>query len=157
MQLDLTHRFAVKGRKAEPRPVFFTVSDPAPAAWADLGFDPPKLDPSLASVHSGGSADAKPTIAAGKELATRYGCIACHSTDGKLEGHSGPSWKGLHGSPRTFADGSTRTADDAYLIESMLEPNKVIVKGYALGMGSYSGVLSESEIQSIVLFIRSLE
>jgi hypothetical protein len=39
----------------------------------------------------------------------------------------------------------------------MIEPNKVIVKGFSLGMGSYSGVLSESEIQSIVLFIRSLK
>lgn len=157
MQLELTHRFAVKGNKAEGKSVFFTVSDPAPAEWVDLGFDVPKLDSSLASVHPGGSTDAKPTIEAGKELATRYGCIACHSTDGKLEGHSGPSWKGLHGSQRTFTDGSTRTADDAYLIESLLEPNKVIVKGYALGMGSYSGVLSDSEIQSIVLFIRSLK
>ena len=157
MQLEISHHFAVKGTKGESGSVFFTVSGPAPAAWPELGFDPPELDPALATVHAGGAADTKPTVEAGKELATRYGCIACHSTDGKLEGHSGPSWKGLHGSRRTFTDGSSRTADDAYLIESMTEPNKVIVKGYSLGMGSYSGVLSEAEMRSIALFIRSLK
>lgn len=159
MQLELIHQFAVKGVKtAAPQSVYFTVSTPEPAAWADLGFEAaPKLDASVASVHGGGAANAAPTVEAGRELSTRFGCIACHSLDGKQEGHSGPTWKGLHGSKRSFTDGSNRTADDAYLIESMVEPNKVIVKGFALGMGSYSGVLSESEMQSIVLFIRSLE
>ena len=157
MQLEISHRFAVKGSKAEPRSVFFTVSAPPPAAWSELGFEVPRLDASAAAVHGIGSPDAKPTAEAGKELATRYGCIACHSIDGRQEGHSGPTWKGLHGSERAFTDGSTRAADDAYLIESMLEPNKVIVKGFALGMGSYSGVLSESEIRSIVLYIQSLK
>jgi len=157
MQLEISHRFALKGSKAEPRSVYFTVSNPAPAAWAELGFEPPKLDPSVASVQMDASANAKPTVEAGKELATRYGCIACHSIDGKQEGHSGPTWKGLHGAQRAFTNGTSRTADDAYLVESMTEPNKVIVKGFSLGMGSYSGVLSESEMQSIVLFIRSLK
>ncbi|QJE98381.1 c-type cytochrome [Luteolibacter luteus] len=157
MQLEISHRFAVKGSKPEARSVFFTVSAPAPAMWNELGFEVPELDPSIAVVHGGGAADAVPTAEAGMDLATRYGCIACHSTDGKLEGHSGPSWKGLHGSQRSFTDGTSRMGDDAYIIESMTEPNKVIVKGYALGMGSYSGVLSEAEMQSIVLFIRSLK
>lgn len=156
MQLELAHGFTVKGMKPETRSVFFTVSDPAPAAWAALGFEPPRLDASVAAVHAS-AADAKPTVEAGKELSTRYGCIACHSIDGKQEGHSGPTWKGLHGSKRVFTDGSSRSADDAYLIESMIAPNKLIVKGFALGMGSYSGVLSESEMRSIVLYIESLK
>jgi cytochrome c551/c552 len=157
MQLEISHEFTVKGTKPVPRSVYFTVSDSPAADWAALGFDAPKLDPGVASVHASASANATPTVEAGKELATRYGCIACHSIDGKQEGHSGPTWKGLHGSQRSFTNGSSRAADDAYLIESMVDPNKVIVKGFSLGMGSYSGVLSESEMKSIVLFIRSLK
>jgi hypothetical protein len=38
-----------------------------------------------------------------------------------------------------------------------LEPAKSIVEGYALGMGSYAGVLSEVELESILLYIRSLK
>jgi len=157
MQLEISHRFHVKGGKEEPRSVFFTVSAPPSAAWAALGFDAPKLDASVASIHGSATTNATPTVELGKELATRYGCIACHSLDGAKEGHSGPTWKGLYGSERRFTKGAPRKADDAYLIESMLDPGKAIVEGFSLGMGSYAGVLSDSEQQSIVLFIKSLK
>ncbi|MEK7951263.1 c-type cytochrome [Luteolibacter soli] len=157
MQLEVSHRFCVKGGKDQVRSVFFTVSAPPAATWAALGFDAPKLDASAASVHASPTANATPTAELGKELATRYGCIACHSLDGTKEGHSGPTWKGLYGSERRFTKGEPRKADDAYLLESMLDPGKAIVEGYSLGMGSYAGVLSDSEQQSIVLFIKSLK
>jgi cytochrome c2 len=157
MQLEVSHRFHVKGAKEELRSVFFTVSAPPSAEWASLGFDVPKLDATVAKVHGSETANATPTAELGKEVATRYGCIACHSLDGAKEGHSGPTWKGLYGSERRFTKGAPRKADDAYLIESMLDPGKAIVEGYSLGMGSYAGVLSDSEMQSIVLFIKSLK
>jgi cytochrome c2 len=158
MQLEVSCSFAPSGAKAQPRSVFFTVASPPPADWAALGFDPPQLDGSVASVHNTAPADGKPTAEWGKDLATRYGCIACHSTDGAKEGHSGPTWKGLYGSERRFSQGGKpRAADDAYLLESMLDPGKTIVEGYTLGMGSYSGILSEPELQSIILYIRTLK
>lgn len=158
MQLEVSCAFAPAGVKAQPRSVYFTVSAPPAADWAALGFDPPQLDGSVASVHSNAPADGKPSAEWGKDLATRYGCIACHSIDGSKEGHSGPTWKGLYGSERRFSQGGKpRAADDAYLLESMLEPGKTIVEGYSLGMGSYSGILSEPELQSIILYIRSLK
>jgi cytochrome c553 len=158
MQLEISHGFVVKGAKAGVNSVYFTVRDASPAAdWAALGFEAPTLDASLAKVHGAKAADAKPSEDWGKELSARYGCIACHSIDGAKEGHSGPTWKGLHGAPRRFTNGKSATADDAYLTESILEPGKTIVEGYSLGMGSYSGILSEPEIQSILLYIRSLK
>ncbi len=39
----------------------------------------------------------------------------------------------------------------------MIAPDKQIVDGYSLGMGSYAGVLSEAEMKSIVLYIRTLK
>lgn len=157
MQLEVIHRFRGKGGKDEARSVYFTVASLSPAAWAALGFDPPALDAAAASVHGATPADAKPTAELGAALSARYGCIACHSTDGAKEGHSGPTWKGLYDSERRFTNGAPRQADDAYLLESMLEPDKQIVEGYALGMASYAGVLSEVELQSIILYIRSLK
>ena len=157
MQLEIAHRFHGKGAVAETRPVFFTVDAPPAAGWADLGFDPPVLDPSLVAIRGTVPAGAKPSAELGRELSVRYGCIACHSTDGRREGHSGPTWKGLYGSERRFIKGPPRIADDAYLKEAILEPAKSIVEGYALGMGSYAGVIEDAELQSILLYIRSLK
>ncbi len=157
MQLEIAHRFHAKGAKPETRPVFFTVDDPPAAEWPRLGFDTPRFDPSLVAVRGTMPAGSKPSAELGRELSQRYGCIACHSIDGRREGHSGPTWKGLYGSERRFTKGASRTADDAYLKEAILEPAKSIVEGYALGMGSYAGVLEEPELQSILLYIRSLK
>ncbi|BCU78502.1 cytochrome c [Luteolibacter sp. LG18] len=156
MQMQIDTSFALKGAKAVPGTVYLTVSGPPVADWTALGFETPKLDASVAKVHqkaSTGPASAE----AGKELATRYGCIACHSVDGATVGHSGPTWKGLLGAKRVFKDGSSVTADEAYIRESILDPGKKIVKGYELGMGSYAGVLGDSEIESVVLYIKSLK
>jgi hypothetical protein len=157
MQLEISHGFTVKGAKAGLGSVYFTVGDAPAADWAALGFAAPKLDASLAAIRGAVSPNAKPAAEWGKDLAARYGCLACHSIDGAREGHSGPTWKGLAGSERRFTNGKTATADDAYLTESILQPGKVVVEGYAPGMGSYSGILSEPELQSILLYIRSLK
>ena len=70
------------------------------------------------------AADAVP----GEKLFDKYECLACHTLDG-TEG-LGPSFKGLFGTTRTLADGSQVAADEAYLRESIREPNKKIAKGY---------------------------
>jgi cytochrome c2 len=157
MQLEISHSFAIKGGSSAPASVYFTVGESPAPNWDELGFEAPKLDPALAMLHGAASPDAKPSADRGKDLSTRYGCIACHSVDGAKEGHSGPTWKGLFGSQRRFTNGKSAEANDAYLTESILEPGKVIVEGYSLGMGSYSGILSEAELQSILLYIRSLK
>jgi hypothetical protein len=62
----------------------------------------------------------------------------------------------VYGSRVTFTDGTSRVADDAYIRQSLLDPASQIVKGYEEGMPSFQGVLSEGEISSLVLYIRSL-
>jgi cytochrome c2 len=84
------------------------------------------------------------------------GCIACHSTDGSTEGKTGPTWKGLFGKDRIFTDGSVESANEFYIRTSILEPEKKIVTGYQPGMASYKGVLTEDQIDSIILYMRSL-
>ena len=52
------------------------------------------------------------------------------------------------------------TADEAYLRESILEPTAKIVPGFAksdAGMPSYAGVLTDPQINALILFIKSLK
>jgi mono/diheme cytochrome c family protein len=93
----------------------------------------------------------------GKTLTTDFGCIACHATDTtKLVG---PGWGGLHGHAVKLADGSTVTADDAYLTEAIRAPNNQLVEGYSPGlMPAYDvSLMSDDDVNAIVAYIRSLE
>jgi mono/diheme cytochrome c family protein len=101
----------------------------------------------------------EPTLEKGKALYAQLGCIGCHSVDGSREGRTGPSWLGLFGSKRKLLTGKTVTADEAYLRESILKPAAKVAEGAVngeAGMPIYEGVLSEEQIESIILFARSL-
>jgi cytochrome c2 len=101
---------------------------------------------------------AKPTAAEGERLAQMYGCMACHSIDGSTTGKVGPSWKGLFGSDRPVKKQSVK-ADEAYIRESILQPSAKVVKGYEkfdTGMPIYAGVLNDSQIDSLILYIKAL-
>lgn len=156
MQLELVHPFAVSGAGDGPRRVAFSARELGPVPWAELGFDPPRLDDSAAAIRRDGTENVEPTAALGKQIATRFGCIACHSTDGTTEGHSGPTWKGVYGSRRVFADGSAAVADEDYLRTAILDPDAEILEGYQVGMASYAGVLDDAQIDSLILYIQSL-
>lgn len=99
------------------------------------------------------------SIARGEHVYSLFGCVACHSTDGSTDGKSGPTWKGLYLSEREFLGRRRGTADDVYLRDAILNPAKEIVKGFDpkdVGMPSYAGILPESDVESLLLFIQSL-
>lgn len=99
----------------------------------------------------------------GKRLAQLYGCVACHAAAEQAEAKSGPTWRGLYGRRRpVFVAGKPLeiTADQAYLRESMLQPTAKIAAGFEKGefaMPSYAGVLSEAQVESLILFIKTLQ
>jgi cytochrome c oxidase subunit 2 len=64
----------------------------------------------------------------GKVLVAANGCAACHSIDGSPG--LGPTWLGVFGSNVPLADGTTVKADDAYLFESIKNPQAKIVAGF---------------------------
>ncbi len=57
-----------------------------------------------------------------------FGCVACHTIDGTPA--VGPTWQGLYQRQEQLTDGSTVTADDDYIINSIHEPNAQIVAGF---------------------------
>ena len=102
----------------------------------------------------------KPTIERGAKVYLAIGCAACHSVDGSSNGRSGPTWKGLAGSKRKLITGQSVEVTTEYLRESILDPTAKVVKGYNprdVGMPSYRGILPDSDIESLILYIQSLK
>lgn len=91
--------------------------------------------------------------AAGQQLFQELGCSECHLQDGSGQG---PSLVGVFGSQVTLQDGQTVTADAAYVRRSILEPRAQIVAGYEPVMPSFSGELSEQQIEQLIAYVRSL-
>jgi cytochrome c oxidase subunit II len=87
---------------------------------------------------------------------TTFGCNACHSLDGAAG--VGPTWKGLYGSQVRLADGSTVTADDAYLIQSIRNPGATLVEGFQNIMpAAIGGSLTDQQIQDLIELLKSLK
>jgi cytochrome c oxidase subunit 2 len=93
----------------------------------------------------------------GLRWAQTYGCVGCHTTDGTPK--IGPTWAGLFGSQVELADGSTVTADEAYLHESIVDPNAKIVAGFSPGVmpNTFDDLLSDEQINQIIAFIETLQ
>jgi cytochrome c2 len=91
----------------------------------------------------------------GQGLYAALGCQSCHSLDGSKS--SGPTFKGLAGSKVQLTNGQTVTADDAYLLESIVDPDKQIVQGYQPGVMSSvikKGQVPEAQAKQLVEFIK---
>jgi cytochrome c2 len=111
---------------------------------------PPTLRAAPPSGGSGGAA------AAGAQLFQSLGCTGCHSLTGaKLVG---PSFKGLFGSKVQLSTGQTVTADEAYLLQSIEDPDAKIVKGFPKGVMSATirpGSVPMAKAKQLVAFIKS--
>jgi cytochrome c2 len=97
---------------------------------------------------------ADPEAAKGKLVFIQSGCNACHMSP--TVGKDYPDLRGLYGSQVKLKDGSTVTADEEYLRESIINPNKHIVEGYAPSMPPYS-YLKEEQINQLIAYIKSLK
>jgi len=93
----------------------------------------------------------------GQELTVSTGCTACHNVTGEAGG-IGPTWKGVFGHETELADGSTVTADEAYIKNSILNPNAQVVAGYPSNVmpQTYADQLTDEQINDIVEYIKSL-
>lgn len=91
-------------------------------------------------------------------------CMACHSLDG-TQG-VGPTWKGIWGRTEELADGTKIVVDEAYVIESIVEPSKKIVKappGFVYGPPSpmpafpWDPVKDKAKFDGIIALMKELK
>ena len=90
----------------------------------------------------------------GEKLFEQYGCVTCHVTN--REGRC-PSLRDVFGKPVVLESGQTVNADEAYVRESILNPNAKIVKGYSRDiMPVFEGQISEDGLLQLIAYIKSL-
>jgi cytochrome c oxidase subunit 2 len=93
----------------------------------------------------------------GEGLYTSLGCQGCHSIDGSSS--SGPTLKGVFNSMVPLTNGQSVKADEQYLLESILDPDKQIVRGYQPGVMSAvvkKGQIPQDQAQELVDYIKTL-
>ena len=117
-------------------------ADTAGAAFGDAGLMP------LEGETMGG---------AGAALFESLRCNACHRTDSTAsEPVVAPVLEGVYGSLVALQSGREITADEQYIIESILDPKAKIVQGYPPVMPTYAGQVTATQLTQLVEYIKSL-
>ena len=94
--------------------------------------------------------------AQGASLFEHYGCSGCHSLSGAKQ--TGPPLNGLFGSKVKLSTGQTVTADEAYLLESILDPDAKVVQGFPKGIMSATirpHSVPPAKAKALIAFIKS--
>lgn len=108
-------------------------------------------------LEEGQEEGALPLAKRGEKLFALKACASCHSTDSDAV-KVGPSLFKKFGSESVMDDGSTIRVDENHLRESILEPNKHIVKGFPKGvMPTFQGQLNENELNALVEYIKEMK
>lgn len=89
----------------------------------------------------------------GRLLFARYGCASCHEPGSTVRA---PLLAGLYGRTVPVAGGGTVLADEAYLRDSILLPNKVVVAGYQPVMPSFRGVIPAGDLLELIAYLKAL-
>jgi cytochrome c2 len=131
-----------------------SVSPSASAAASPTPSPSASASPSPSSATGAAAGDA----AKGQSLFASLGCSNCHSISGQTG--AGPSLKGVAGSTVQLTTGQSVTADDAYLLRSIEQPDAQIVQGFSKGVMSgviKPGSVSQADAQALVAYIKTLK
>ena len=99
---------------------------------------------------AGGNAADSP-VAAGGKLFQDLACSTCHKD--KEQGR-GPVLVNLFGKPVELQTGGTVVADEAYLRESILNPQAKVVAGFQPIMPTFQGLVSEEQLLQLIAYMR---
>lgn len=89
----------------------------------------------------------------GAALFRQYGCSGCHDRASQIHA---PPLEGLYGRRVALADGGSVEADDGYLRDSILLPQKQVVAGFEPIMPSFANLLDEDQVLRLVAYLKSL-
>jgi cytochrome c oxidase subunit 2 len=100
----------------------------------------------------GGKAEDSP-VAAGAKLFQDLTCITCHRSGSQGRG---PVLNNVFGHEVQLQDGAKVVADEAYIRESILNPQAKIVSGFQPVMPTFQGLVTEEQLLELIAYVRSL-
>jgi cytochrome c oxidase subunit 2 len=89
----------------------------------------------------------------GEALFRSLGCSGCHTPGSTVHA---PDLHGIYGRMVQLGDGRSITADEAYLRDCILLPDKYRVAGFPPLMPNFTGTVSEGQIVELVAYLKSL-
>ncbi len=89
----------------------------------------------------------------GRELFRSLGCDQCH---GGGDARLGPPLQGLFGREVALAGGGRTVADERYLSDAILYPDREVTAGYDATMPSFAGQLEPTGIFALIDYLKSL-
>ena len=89
----------------------------------------------------------------GAKLFNDLACVNCHLDNGQGRG---PVLKGMYGKQILLNGPQTATFDDAYIRESILNPQAKIVSGFTTNMPTFQGLVTEEQLLQLIAYVKSL-
>ncbi|MDQ3746635.1 MAG: cytochrome c, partial [Acidobacteriota bacterium] len=103
-----------------------------------------------------GGTGAESAASQGQKLFQERGCASCHQTEPGGQQGRGPTLYGLYGKQQAVEGDGTVTVDEAYIRESILNPQAKLAAGFQNIMPTFQGQVNEEQILQLVAYIRSL-
>src|ERR1039457_804919 len=95
-----------------------------------------------------------PTMAArGAQRYRELGCNGCHGAQAAVRA---PKLEGLFGRSVELRDGRSVLADERFIRDAVLLPNRDVPAGYDASMPSFRGQIGEEELLEIIEYLKSL-
>jgi cytochrome c oxidase subunit II len=114
------------------------------------------LEPAAFQAWLSGGAGGGTMVENGAKLFADLSCNTCHF-DADTQGQGrGPVLKGIYGKQALLTTGQTVPVDDAYLRESILNPQAKIVAGFQPLMPTFQGLVSEEQLLQLIAYVKSL-
>ena len=112
------------------------------------------LEPEAYQAWLSGGAASGTMAEKGAKLFADLSCNTCHldAAQGR-----GPVLKGLYGKQALLTNGQTVAVDDAYLRESILNPQAKIVDGFQPIMPTFQGLVTEEQLLQLIAYVKSLD
>jgi len=111
------------------------------------------MEPADYQAWLSGAATGASMADSGAKLFQDLACATCHLENGQGRG---PVLKGAYGKPVLLASGQTVTMDDAYIRESVLNPQAKVVAGFQPIMPTFQGLVTEEQVLQLIAYVKSL-
>jgi cytochrome c oxidase subunit II len=92
-------------------------------------------------------------VAQGERAFHVRGCSGCHDANSTIHA---PLLNGIYGKRVPLSDGTFVTANEQYIRDSILLPDKQVTAGFQPVMPTYQGQISEDELNAIIAYLKSL-